>query len=303
MTNEERDLIANFIARAGGAQAPAGGTAGTVAPLPPVDREADALIADLFNRYPEARYRITQMAFVQEHALVEAQNRIARLQWELQNAHAQAAPPPQAASPWGAAAQPQPQPSRGIFSGLFGGGQSAPPQQQPQYAPPPPQYGAPPPQYPPNYNPGMFQQQGPGFFGSALRTAAGVAGGVLAANALTSLFSGNHGGFGGGFGGGYGGGFGGGMGGGFGGPVIQETNIYEQAPSSPWGGPDRGADPYDQGGAPKDAPSGGWTDAAATDQGGWEPAPSQDNTDSGGGWTDASDSSDSGGGWGNDDSA
>ena len=55
-------------------------------PLPPIDPEADRLIADLFARNPEARYRITQMAFVQEHALVEAQNRIHRLQWELQQA-------------------------------------------------------------------------------------------------------------------------------------------------------------------------------------------------------------------------
>ncbi|MBU6498946.1 MAG: DUF2076 family protein, partial [Rhodospirillales bacterium] len=128
MTNEERALIEGFVQRTGGA--PAGGFTGSVpatAPaLPPVDREADALLADLFNRYPEARYRITQLAFIQEHALAEAQNQISRLQYELQNAHqAQAAPPP-AASPWGAAAQPQPQPqpqpARGLFGGLFGGG-------------------------------------------------------------------------------------------------------------------------------------------------------------------------------------
>ena len=58
----------------------------TTPPLPPVDPEADRLIGDLFNRYPEARYRITQLAFVQEHALTEAQNRIQRLEWELQQA-------------------------------------------------------------------------------------------------------------------------------------------------------------------------------------------------------------------------
>ena len=40
-----------------------------------VDSEADALIGEMFNRYPEARYRLTQLAFVQEHALAEASNR------------------------------------------------------------------------------------------------------------------------------------------------------------------------------------------------------------------------------------
>ena len=92
MTNEERDIITQFIARVSGAQAPTqpsfGGSvpATTTPALPPVDPEADRLIADLFTRYPEARYRITQLAFVQEHALAEAQNRIQRLEWELQQA-------------------------------------------------------------------------------------------------------------------------------------------------------------------------------------------------------------------------
>ena len=92
MTNEERDIITQFIARVSGAQAagqPSFGwsvPATTTPALPPVDPEADRLIADLFGRYPEARYRITQLAFVQEHALAEAQNRIQRLEWELQQA-------------------------------------------------------------------------------------------------------------------------------------------------------------------------------------------------------------------------
>ena len=314
MTNEERDLITSFVARLGGAPTPGGAGQGTVAPLPPVDREADALIADLFNRYPEARYRITQTAFVQEHALVEAQNRIARLQWELQQGRqTQAAPPPDQSTLWGAgAAQPAP---RGIFGSLFGGRPAAPPPQQPQYAAPPPQYAPqyapPPPQYPPGYNPGLFPQQGTGFFGSALRTAAGVAGGVLAADAVMSLFS-PHQGFGGGYGGGFGGGgFGGGgfgvPGGGFAGPEVVENVTVNNPPAgaNPWG-----SDPADAGGAQKDsyadtaapvdqsawspAPpdqGGGWQQADAGSGGGWQDAPA----DPGGGWQDAS--NDSGGGW------
>jgi hypothetical protein len=209
MTNEERDIISQFIARVAGAQQPAqpsfssGSVPATTQPaLPPIDREADALIADLFQRYPEARYRITQLAFVQEQALIEAQNRIKRLEWELQ----------QAKQALQQAQQAQQQGSRsggGLFGGLFGGGSrgnQAPPQggpwnqggAQPYY----PQSAPPPPQYPPNYQPGMFQQRGTGFLGSALTTAAGVAGGVVAGNALMSLFSGNHGMGGGLFGGG-----------------------------------------------------------------------------------------------------
>ena len=141
MTNEERDIINQFITRVGGA--PAGGQPGgqpsqfggsvpaTAQPaLPPVDPEADSLIRQSFQRYPEAPYRITQLAFVQEHALAEAQNRLQRLEWELQQAQ-------QAAQQ--AQQQPQQAPQQqaggsggGFFSGLFGGrSQSAPPQPGP----------------------------------------------------------------------------------------------------------------------------------------------------------------------------
>ena len=86
MTNEEREIITRFIGRVGGATQAGGfggGASGTPAPLPPVDKEADDLIGQLLTQYPEARYRITQMAFVQEAALAEAQNRMQRMQWEL----------------------------------------------------------------------------------------------------------------------------------------------------------------------------------------------------------------------------
>lgn len=223
MTNEERDIITQFIARVGGATQQSSFAAGSVPAtqpaLPPIDKEADAFIAQALTQYPEARYRITQLAFVQEHALAEAQNRIQRLEWELQQARQAAEQAQQSAKPGG-----------GFFSGLFGGGgnrqQSASPQGDPRWGGPGSGQGAqpgyqggqpqqpyyqqsapPPPQYPPNYQQGMFQQRGgSGFLGSALTTAAGVAGGVVAGNALMSLFS-PHQGFGGEFGGG--GGFGG----------------------------------------------------------------------------------------------
>ena len=207
MTNEERDIISQFVARIGGAPAPSGAVAGSVpatasAPLPPVDRDADALIGQLLQRYPEAAYRMTQLAFVQEQGLIQAQSRIAATEAELQRtrqALQQAQQPPQQPQPQ------QPQSGGGFFSSLFGGGrpQAAPPpnpgpwggQQAappPGYAPPPPGYAPPPPQYAPGYQPGMFQRSGSGFLGSALTTAAGVAGGMVAGNLLTNMLTGGH---------------------------------------------------------------------------------------------------------------
>jgi hypothetical protein len=273
MTDEERDIITRFIQRVGGApQAVAPGS--VPATLPPVDPDADRLIGDLFTQNPGARYRLTQTAFVQEHALAEAQNQISRLQYALQQAQtAQQAQPqqiaPPAPSPWGAAAptaQPAPQQSRSLFGGLFGGGP------QPQYAPPQqPQYAPPPPQYAPGYQPGMFQRQGSGFLGSALTTAAGVAGGMVAGNALMNMFSGNHGG----------GMFGGG---GFG----QQPQVVEYINNDPQGGNDQGGN--DQGGSPWSDGSGGGagSDGGWQDQGSTDPGidPSSD-PGSDGGWDDS----------------
>ncbi len=264
MTNEERDLIAQFIQRVAGTPVRAPGSVPSTLPAqqaqPPVDREADALIAELLQRYPDARYRLTQMAFVQEHALAEAQNTINRLQWELEQARAQQGygqqgygqqgygqPQVPAGSPWGAAAQ-QPQPSRGLFGGLFGGRQSAPP-------PPPQARTMPPPQptYAPGYQPGMFQQGGgSGFLGSALTTAAGVAGGMVVGNMLMNAFSG--------------------------GGAAHAASAASGAAGSTWTNPT--SDPYAQGGEPKD---GGWQQPTSyqdtAQDGGWQQAD--------GGWSDA----------------
>lgn len=256
MTNEERDLITRFIERiaAPPARPPSSVPYTLPAPAqPPVDREADALIAELMLRYPEARYRLTQMAFVQEHALAETQNTINRLQWELDQARAQQAPAPAAspmtASPWGAAAQPQQ--SRGLLGGLFGGRQASPmpnyAQQQPQYMPPPQ------PVHAPGYQPGMFQQGGgSSFLGSALTTAAGVAGGMVVGNMLMNAFSG-HGG------------------------AAQAASAG--AGGTPWTNATSAPDPYASGGEPKD---GGWQQATPTS---YQDPGYDSQSDSG--WTDA----------------
>jgi uncharacterized protein len=287
MTNEERDIIANFMARVGGAAAsqpgPWGGAsvpATQAQALPPIDPEADRFIAEQFNRYPEARYRITQLAFVQDHALAEAQNRLKQLEWELQQAQQRAAQ------------QPQQQSGGGFFSGLFGGGrqQGAPPPGGQPGGPwgqgaPPPQYqqAAPPPQYAPATQPGMFQRSGSGFLGSALTTAAGVAGGVLAADAIRDLFSPRQT-----------------LGGGFapdaplggGGMPSADPGYVDQGS---WTSPDPGAG----------QPDPGYVDSGTWDQGGTDPSATPDPTNdpSGGGWDQGS--SDSGwdqGGTSDDDS-
>ncbi|MBV1831190.1 DUF2076 domain-containing protein [Komagataeibacter sp. AV436] len=188
MNDQERALITQFFARVGG-NAP-GSVPQTTNALPPIDPQADQYIGQMFQQYPEARYRITQTAVVQEAALAEAQNQIRQLQWQLQQAQQQIqqmrqqVPPQQSSGGSGG----------GFLSGIFGGGQRAQ-----QAAPPPPGWGgaapsSPPPQpvYPQGMQPGMFPARGSGFLGSALTTAAGVAGGMMMGNALTGLFSGHH---------------------------------------------------------------------------------------------------------------
>lgn len=286
MTNEERDIIAAFIARVGGAAPPPGGWSGAASvpatqpqrpDLPPVDPDADRFIAQQFQSYPEARYRITQLAFVQEHALVEAQNRLRRLEWELQQTQ-QAAQ--QAAEQQQAGGQRQ----GGFFSGIFGSGRpspgpAAPPGPGPWgqaggQAPAQGPYGAPPPpQYPPGYQPGVFQRAGgSGFLGSALTTAAGVAGGMLAADAIRNMFSPHQSMY----------------GGGFGGPMA-----------SPWGGNtgavDQGAWTDPAGGAAPDqgyVDQGTWdqgTDQGGGDQSGWDDPGAAPDDSSGGDWGGGSD--------------
>lgn len=220
MNDEERDIITRFVQRVSGAAQP-----GSPAPaLPPPDRDADALIGDLFARFPEARYRITQTAFIQEMALTEAHNRLQQMQAELEQTRAQLAQAQQQAP----AAPPAPAPRSSFFAGMFGAAAPAPAPASVPAAQPRNPWGqpmaAPAPGYAPGYQPqpqpqpqpmpqpmaqqGMFQRSGgSGFLGSALTTAAGVAGGMMMGNALMGLFSGHsgYGGMGGGFGGGYGG--------------------------------------------------------------------------------------------------
>jgi len=171
MTPQERDLIHSVFERLGR-------LAGS-----PRDPEAEALITERTRANPSAAYHLVEAVVVQEQALAEAQARIADLDRQLAQLRA----------------QPQQQPrSGGFLSSLFGGGAPAPrpaappaypPQQQayPQqpYAPQQPAYGA---------NP--WGQPQPSAGGSFLRTAAGtavgVAGGIMLAEGISSMFAGGH---------------------------------------------------------------------------------------------------------------
>jgi uncharacterized protein len=123
---------------------------------PPRDPEAENLIRRRIGEQPGAPYHMAQAIVVQEHALAASQARLRELEREL------------ARRPAGS----------GFLSGLFGGGeQSADPR------------GA-----TPGGRADLARYRhagGGGFLGGAMQTALGVAGGVLIADAITDLFSGN----------------------------------------------------------------------------------------------------------------
>lgn len=153
---------------------------------PPRDAQAEARIKEHMARQPAVGYYMTQSILVQEHALqsLDAQNKqqaqqIQQLQDELQRAKA---------------TQPAPASGGGFLSSIFGGG-AREPQPAPSNSgggwrePARPAFGQPAPQQ--NYQPPQAPVAAPagsGFLGGAMKTAAGVAGGVLLAEGISSLF-------------------------------------------------------------------------------------------------------------------
>ncbi|OAJ49710.1 DUF2076 domain-containing protein [Pseudomonas marginalis] len=184
MNSEEQTLIDGLFSRLQQAETDSA----------PRDAQAEARIKEHMTRQPAAGYYMTQSILVQEHALksLDAQNKqqaqqIQQLQDELQRAKS---------------AQPAPSSGGGFLSSIFGGGGSRDPQPA-QTAPTSsgggwreparPSFGQPAPQQ--NY---QQPQQAPaaapvgsGFLGGAMKTAAGVAGGVLLAEGISSLFNHN----------------------------------------------------------------------------------------------------------------
>jgi len=193
MTPDERQLISGLFDRMR--------SNGTVEK----DREAESLINQAVRQTPDAAYLLVQSVLAQEHYLQQAASRIEDLEArmrELEDDVAQRQAPAERSG------------GGSFLGGLFGGGQSAP-QQGGRSSGSVPSFGgrgAARPQYgqagsPWNQqargsvgagqggSPWDGQQQaaggrGGGFMASALTTAAGVAGGMLAANALSNMFGG-----------------------------------------------------------------------------------------------------------------
>jgi len=177
MTPEERQLISGLFDRMRSFGSPQ------------KDPEAEALIRESVQQIPDAAYMLVQSVLVQEHALQQADQRIRELEARVNELERQAAQAP---------AQ-----SGGFLSGLFGGGaRPAAPAARPSSGSVPSAgsklgsglsngsgpIGAP-------RGPLGQQQQAPqpaggSFLQSAMATAAGVAGGMLLANTITSLLGG-----------------------------------------------------------------------------------------------------------------
>lgn len=233
MSPEERQLLSELFARVGQAAST------------PRDAEAEAMIRDELARHPYAAYYLAQAVILQEKGLEAATARIGQLEARIREVEA------------AAQSQPQPGQSGGFLSGLsslFGGnaaGQSSASQQPPagpwgRTGPQAPAYDGgytrggpttPGPWSQPAYG-GAAPSRGGSFLSGAMTTAAGVAGGMLMADAVRSLFA-PHFGMGGLFGGG----------GLTGAPVVEETvvnNFYgdngQNGAANDWQGNDNGVE-------------------------------------------------------------
>jgi hypothetical protein len=182
MNSEEQTLIDGLFSKLKSAEAASA----------PRDAQAEARIKEHLSQQPAAPYYMTQAILVQEAAVnqlnqqvKQRDEQIQELQAQLQQARAQAPAPAQSGGFLssifgGGAAQPQPRPaSPPPASGGWRDGPASPP---PYSGAPQGNYAAPPPQQAP------AAPIGSGFLGGALKTAAGVAGGVMLAEGISSLF-------------------------------------------------------------------------------------------------------------------
>jgi hypothetical protein len=172
MTPDDRQLISGLFERMA-----AFGT-------PEKDREADALIRQSVQQNPDAVYMLVQSVLVQEHALQQADARIRDLEQRLEQAERAPAPA-----------------SGGFLGGLFGGAPQHRPAAStmnrggsvPSAGPRGPFGSGPmgaPARGPFGQQPQAAQGGGGSFLQSAMATAAGVAGGMLLANSISSLLGG-----------------------------------------------------------------------------------------------------------------
>ncbi len=146
------------------------------------DGDAEAMIRQGVQQNPDAPYMLVQSVLVQEHALQQADARIRQLEQQLQDVQSQRAP----AS------------NGGFLGGLFGGGNSTPSRPQMNRGSVPPAGARSGPIGAPARGPagqplpaGAQAGGGGSFLQSAMATAAGVAGGMLLANGISSMLGGS----------------------------------------------------------------------------------------------------------------
>ncbi|MGD9670896.1 MAG: DUF2076 domain-containing protein [Hyphomicrobiaceae bacterium] len=174
MTPDERRLIEDLFERLA-AQAPSG-----------KDRQAEALIHDLVRQFPDSAYLLVQTLLVYEHQLQEAAERIKALEADRdEQASFNGTGGSFLPGRYGAGKGGRPAAVRSSYeyrnettSVPRAGGSPAGAQRGPATAPVPRETEPP-------------RAGGGGFFRSAMATAAGVAGGMLAADSLRSLFGGS----------------------------------------------------------------------------------------------------------------
>ncbi len=152
------------------------------------DPEAERFIADRVAAQPYAPYAMAQAIYIQEQALTNQQQELEALRAEVEQLRSQPKGGGFLSSLFGGDPRPAPgmAPRQSYQDGQGFGGPQGHPGMQPQQGGPwgGQQAGA----------PGPWGQQaqrpGGGFLASAMTTAAGVAGGMLVANALSSAFGG-----------------------------------------------------------------------------------------------------------------
>jgi len=271
MTPQEKELLTTLLERLKNA------------PRQPKDPEADALIRQATSEQTDLPYYLVQTVLIQDLSLHQAQQRITDLEKQLTDAQ-QSAKPSVGSFLGGLFGNRPPAPAGGPAAG--GPAQAGPWTRSPQVAAAPPAqpYGQP--GYAPQ--PGYGQQPmgggglmgggmggGGGFLRSAAATAAGVAGGALLFQGISSLF-GNH----------YAGGLmSGGMTPGLGESVV--NNYY--GGDAGGGGGDWSSDPGRAGGGGGDWSSdpggGGGGDYASFDPGSQDFSSDQDLGGGGGDWS------------------
>ncbi|MEZ5842613.1 MAG: DUF2076 domain-containing protein [Hyphomicrobiaceae bacterium] len=184
MNSEERQLITGLFDR--------------IRSQGPIDkdRDADNLIMQGFRQNPDAAYLMVQSVLVQDHALQLSEQKMQELEQQVADLEQQLA-----------SRQPQQSSGGSFLGGLFGGGAASRPAPQaaggmsrssagfgapagrdtrmPQQA-----SGSSPWGQPAGAPPQPAPAAGGGFMKQAMTTAAGVAGGMLAANAISNMLGG-----------------------------------------------------------------------------------------------------------------